>query len=68
MKTELVEKAAQIVADPQKLINIVSQRVHQLNNGHSPLVPTTPTMGLANIALTEIIEGKIVFDEADSEA
>ncbi len=43
------------------LINVVSRRVAQLNNGRSPLVPTTPHMGNANIALTEIIEGKLVY-------
>ncbi|MEG0025326.1 MAG: DNA-directed RNA polymerase subunit omega [Akkermansia sp.] len=62
MKTELVEKAALVIPDPQLLINVVSQRVQQLNSGRSPLIPTTPLMSAANIALMEIIEGKIVFD------
>ncbi|MGJ8672349.1 DNA-directed RNA polymerase subunit omega [Rubritalea sp.] len=59
MKSELVEQAAEIVTDPQVLINIVSQRVRQLNSGRAPLVDTLPSMGTADIALTEIIEGKI---------
>lgn len=59
MKSELVDQAAVIVPDPQVLINIVSQRVRQLNTGRSPLVDTLPTMGAADIALTEIIEGKL---------
>jgi DNA-directed RNA polymerase subunit omega len=41
------------------LINLVSKRVRQLNSGRSPLIPTRPSMGAADIALTEIIEGKI---------
>jgi len=59
MKSELVEKAAELIPDPQILINMVSQRVRQLNSGRSPLIPTRPSMGAADIALTEIIEGKI---------
>jgi DNA-directed RNA polymerase subunit omega len=59
MKSDLVEKASEIVTDPLVLINLVSQRVRQLNSGRSPLVPTRPSMGVADIALTEIIEGKI---------
>jgi DNA-directed RNA polymerase subunit omega len=59
MKSDLVEQAAEIVTDPLVLINLVSQRVRQLNSGRSPLIPTRPSMGAADIALTEIIEGKI---------
>jgi len=59
MKSELVEKASEIVTDPLVLVNLVSQRVRQLNSGRSPLIPTRPSMGAADIALTELIEGKI---------
>ena len=59
MKSELVYKAAEIIDDPQVLINLVSKRVRQLNSGRAPLIPTVPSMGAADIALTEIIEGKI---------
>ena len=59
MKSELVERASEIVPDPQILINMVSKRVQQLNTGRAPLIDTVPSMGAADIALTEIIEGKI---------
>jgi DNA-directed RNA polymerase subunit omega len=59
MKSDLVDKAAEIVKDPLVLINLVSQRVRQLNSGRSPLIATRPSMGVADIALSEIIEGKI---------
>lgn len=59
MKSDLVEKAAEVVKDPLVLINMVSKRVRQLNSGRSPLIPTRPSMGAADIALQEIIEGKI---------
>lgn len=59
MKSDLVEQASEVVKDPLVLVNMVSKRVRQLNDGRSPLIPTVPTMGAADIALTEIIEGKI---------
>ncbi len=68
MKVELIEKAAQIVGDNQLLVNIVSKRVQQLNQGADPYIPTTPEMGSGDIALTEIVEGKIIWREADDES
>lgn len=59
MKSDLLDKASEIVKDPLVLVNLVSQRVRQLNSGRSPLIPTRPSMGVADIALQEIIEGKI---------
>ncbi|MEP2776561.1 MAG: DNA-directed RNA polymerase subunit omega [Luteolibacter sp.] len=63
MKSYLVDQASEIVTDPLVLINLVSQRVRQLNSGRSPLIPTVPSMGAADIALTEIIEGKLKLIE-----
>ncbi len=63
MKSELVEKASEVMPDPQVLINMVSRRVKQLNDGRAPLIDTVPSMGAADIALVEIIEGKIKLAE-----
>ncbi|MFK7850581.1 MAG: DNA-directed RNA polymerase subunit omega [Akkermansiaceae bacterium] len=65
MKSDLVEQASEIVSDPLILINLVSQRVRQLNSGRSPLIDTVPSMGAADIALTEIIEGKLKLVEKE---
>ncbi len=67
MKVELIEKAAAIVGDNQLLVNIVSKRVQQLSHGADPFVPTTPEMGSGDIALTEIIQGKITWREMTDE-
>ena len=66
MNSELVEKALEVVTDEPLLINLVSKRVQQLNNGRSPLITVVERMGTADIALTEIIEGKIVIDDGES--
>ena len=66
MNAELTKKALEIVGNPNVLINLVSRRVRQLNSGGGsisrPLVLVTPGMGMADIALTEIIEEKMGFD------
>ena len=67
MRSDLVDKAALIITDPPLLINAVSKRVKELNLGRSPLVTVTPRMGTADIALLEIIEGKVVIDDVVEE-
>lgn len=59
MKAELVEQAALVVTDPPILINLVSKRVRQLQAGRPALVERRPGLRDADIALTEIIQGKI---------
>lgn len=71
MKSELVEKASAIITDPQLLINVVSRRVAQLTDPrsayHRPLIATMPHTPAADIALMEIIEGKITFHVEEPE-
>ena len=61
MRSDLVEQASKLVPSIPVLINMVSQRVRQLNQGRSPLIDLTGRrkLGQADIALLEIIEGKI---------
>lgn len=63
MKAELVEQAAQVVKDPPILINMVSKRVKQLTSGRSPLVERRPGLREADLALLEIIHGKIKIED-----
>ena len=65
MKSELVDKAATVITDIPLLINMVSKRVRQLNQGRPALVERKPGMREADIALTEIIEGKIRIERTD---
>lgn len=59
MNSQLVEEASKKVPNVPLLVNMVSRRVRQLNAGHRPLVDVLTRMGFADIALTEIIEGKL---------
>ena len=63
MTTQLLQEAAQIIPNQQLLINVVSKRVRQLGLGHRPMVETTPRMSLTDIALKEIIAGKLAYEE-----
>lgn len=67
MTAQLLEEASKKIPVPQVLINVVSRRVRQLSAGHRPLVETTPRMGFSDIALTEIIQGKLAYEDAPPE-
>jgi DNA-directed RNA polymerase subunit omega len=62
MKPELVKAASEVVHDQRILVNMVSRRVRQLTFGHRPLVEFVPGMGHADIALSEIANGKLTFE------
>ncbi len=54
--------ALKIVKNPNILVNMVSQRVRQLGQGHKALVAADPRMSLMDIALKEIADGKLEFE------
>ncbi len=65
LNSELCKQALAKVGNPNVLINLISRRVRQLTSGAGamsrPLVDAT-NLGTADIALKEIIEGKIGFE------
>ena len=62
MKAELIQAASEVITNQQILVNMVSRRVRQLSLGHRPLVEHAPGLGAADIALTEIANGKLTFE------
>jgi DNA-directed RNA polymerase subunit omega len=68
MNANLIKAAGEVVPNPQILVNMVSRRVRQLSFGHRPLVQVPPGMLAADIALTEIIEGKLVYESTFGQA
>ena len=63
MTAQLLQEAAKVIPNQQLLINVVSKRVRQLGIGHRPLVEATPKSSLTDIALKEIIAGKLTYEE-----
>jgi DNA-directed RNA polymerase subunit omega len=62
MNSHLVEEALKNVPNHQVLVNIVSKRVRQLNQGERPLVEVGLRTGLADAALMEVIAGKLSLE------
>jgi len=66
MNAALVKQALEKVLNPNVLVNLLSRRVRQLNSGGGgrsrPLVADIANLGAADIALREIIEGKMGFE------
>lgn len=67
MNSELCRLALEKIPNPNILVNVVSRRVKQLNAGGGgmgrPLVKDTVGLGTADIALREIVEGAITFEQ-----
>ena len=62
MNADLIKAASEVITNQQILVNMVSRRVRQLSLGHRPLVEYAPGLREADIALTEIANGKLTFE------
>lgn len=69
MRDDYLKQASKVIKDPNILINVVSRRVHQLqHDGMSPLIESLEKLEPEDIALREIIEGKISYELPDDKA
>jgi DNA-directed RNA polymerase subunit omega len=66
MNSQLLDEASKVITEPQILINMVSKRVRQLSAGSRAMVPVEGRMGLADIALAEIAQGKLILSEGEN--
>ncbi len=64
MNIDLINAAKARIQSVPVLVNMVSQRVRQLNNGERPLVKPTVGEEKVDVALREIIEGKLYYEVA----
>jgi DNA-directed RNA polymerase subunit omega len=62
MNATLLKSATVAITNEQALVNVVRQRVRQLIRGHRPLIGVPPGMGLADVALSEVIAGKLGYE------
>ncbi|MEM7673907.1 MAG: DNA-directed RNA polymerase subunit omega [Verrucomicrobiota bacterium] len=65
MRDDYLKQAQKVITDPNILINVVSRRVKQLKSGNRPLVESLERLNAEDIALREIIEGKITYQLAE---
>lgn len=64
MNSEYIKQAMAKVGSANLLVNLVSRRVRQLTSGGGssrPLIEQTATMGAADVALLELIDGKMDY-------
>lgn len=64
MRDDYLKEAQKIIPDANILINVISRRVKQLKRGHRPLVESLEKLDAEDIALREVIEGKISYELA----
>ena len=65
MNSFLCNQAEELIGNPNVLVNIISTRVRQLNtSGARPLIDS-PLLGAADLALTELVEGKMDYELTD---
>jgi len=62
LRDDYIQQAQKVIKDPNILINVVSRRVKQLKMGQTPLVESLERLSPEDIALREIIEGKITYE------
>ena len=67
MRDDYLQSAQLVITDPNILINVVSRRAKQLKNGYKPLIESLERLSAEDIALREIIEGKISYQLGEEE-
>ncbi|MCD8298144.1 MAG: DNA-directed RNA polymerase subunit omega [Opitutae bacterium] len=66
MREDYLKQASKVITDPNILINVVSKRVRQLQHeGMEPLIDTLEKLEPEDVALREIIEGKLSYELPD---
>jgi DNA-directed RNA polymerase subunit omega len=67
MRDEYLLEAKKIIPDPYILVNVISRRVKQLRRGSRPLVESLEKLLPEDIAMREIIEGRISYELSDAD-
>ena len=62
MNIELITQAKERIPNVPVLVNMVSKRVRQLNAGHRPLVKPKVGEERTDVALRELVEGKLIAE------
>jgi len=66
MRDDYIKEALTVIPDANLLINVVSRRVKQLRRGNRPLVESLEKLESEDVALREVIEGKISYEMAEA--
>lgn len=61
LRDDYLKGAQEVITDPMILINVVSRRAKQLKSGYKPLIESLERLSAEDMALREIMEGKITY-------
>lgn len=61
MRDDYLQAAQLVIPDPMILINVISRRAKQLKSGYKPLVESLERLSAEDLALREVMEGKITY-------
>lgn len=61
LKDEYLKEALKVIPNPNILINVISRRVKQYKLGMKPLIESLEKLEPEDMALREVIEGKISY-------
>ncbi|MFT4902125.1 MAG: DNA-directed RNA polymerase subunit omega [Lentimonas sp.] len=67
MRNDYLHAAQLVITDPMILVNVISRRAKQLKSGYKPLVESLERLSAEDLALREVIEGKITYQLAEPE-
>ena len=67
VRDDYLKQAQQIIPDPNILINVISRRAKQLKLGNKPLIESLEKLDPEDVALREVIEGKISYSLGEEE-
>lgn len=67
MNHELAQAALKNIPNADALVNVVSRRVRQLGQGYRPLVEVHPRWTFMEIALHEVADGKLSYENLSDE-
>jgi len=66
MRDDYLKEAQKVISDSNLLINVISRRVKQLRRGSRALVESLEKLSPEDIALREVIEGKISVEMGEN--
>lgn len=67
LRDDYLQEAQKVITDPMILINVISRRAKQLKSGYKPLIESLERLSAEDLALREVIEGKITYQLDESE-
>lgn len=67
MRDDYLKGAQKVITDPMILVNVISRRAKQLKSGYKPLIESLERLSAEDMALREVMEGKITYQLAEPE-